>query len=138
MPFHIRCRSKMPGVFRTERAGRFCKQFVSIFFPNAPDKTKRTGRPFWQAAGPLFNRVDFKLQQFIADGAEAVGQSSRVSLMISSKVRPRKSAALRQSTMRSRKISKYSMTGQMLVSIVTENTQSLFSASIFSEAFSTA
>lgn len=53
----------MPGVFRTERAGRFCKQFVSIFFPNAPDKTKRTGRPFWQAAGPLFNRVDFKLQQ---------------------------------------------------------------------------
>ena len=138
MPFHIRCRSKMPGVFRTERAGRFCKQFVSIFFPNAPDKTKRSGRPFWQAAGPLFNRVDFKLQQFIADGAEAVGQSSRVSLMISSKVRPRKSAALRQSTMRSRKVSKYSMTGQMFVSIVTENTQSLFSASIFSEAFSTA
>ena len=83
-------------------------------------------------------RVDFKLQQFIADGAEAVGQSSRVSLMISSKVRPRKSAALRQSTMRSRKISKYSITGQMFVSIVTENTQSLFSASIFSEAFSTA
>ena len=52
----------MPGVSRTEPPGRFCKQFVSIFFPNAPDKTKRTGRPFWQAAGPLFNRVDFKLQ----------------------------------------------------------------------------
>lgn len=138
MPFHIRCRSKMPGVFRTERAGRFCKQFVSIFFPNAPDKTKRTGRPLWQAAGPLFIASILNCSSLKPVGAEAVGQSSRVSLMISSKVRPRKSAALRQSTMRSRKISKYSMTGQMFVSIVTENTQSLFSASIFSEAFSTA
>ena len=64
--------------------------------------------------------------------------SRRVSLMISSNVSPKRSAAFLHSTIRSRKISKYYMTGQMSVSIVMLKRQSFCSLSIFSEAFTTA
>ena len=63
--------------------------------------------------------------------------SNLVSLIISSKSQPRNSADFLQSTILSRKISKYSITGHTSVSMMRVRQMSFFSGSISSDELTT-
>src|SRR5207247_11145357 len=100
----------------------------------------RRGRPRWRCAGAMVAGKEwraFGLRRGIAGILESGGGAyrSRVLLMTSAKLQCRNSAARRDSIMRGRKISKYSMIGATSVSTESSSVISFsFRLTLISEA----